>query len=741
MTMARETNPAVALRVFPRVLGVVMLWQVLQFAGGLVSFVSLWPAALAGVDGVPGAEFRGELLRGHAAVLLLGYLPTGLLLALLVYPFVRLWWRPGAGPWGVVWRTVVMCASSALLASAALVQFRPWLMTGMDGGHWYLKLQQQASPFVRAQLLPTLLRGIPAAAVCLAGAWYAVRLLRWLRPACPNGVARVTGLAAAAAIGVACFLLMQTPAAVPSPASAGGALPKPVMRARPNVLVIAGDSLRADHLSCNDGPPGLTPAIDSLAADGVNFRRCFTPVNGSVESMTSLLTGQYPHTHGLQHPYPGMEEAARLASGAPRLADLLSREGYETVVMGDAGSGMFEALPLGFDDVETAAGGSARSLLGESLCASYPILPLWLDNAVGRRLMPGLARSAPLMSPEVVTDRLVKRLRERAADARPFFWTVYFSCARLPYANGPDRASKITRPGYAGRHRSRLQFDPVQWPALMEAAIRSRGLTPEDREQVKALYAGSVSRFDDCVGRVLDALRRSGQLERTIVLITGDHGEDLFEPGCLPGHGAGFSGGDQSIHVPAVLHVPGGRGGRNVPDIVRSIDLAPTLLDLCGVTPDGRMEGVSLRSYLEGGTGSLGLAAYAESSRLFPRRLIPGERPLQSEPPLPPIEVSREADGRIVLKAEHRAAVLQTKERMLRTERWKLVFTPGEQRDILRLYDLASDPHCERDVGPLHPEVLSRLREHLWEWMRERRDHRIPEIFPKGEPSTGPGSI
>ena len=93
------------------------------------------------------------------------------------------------------------------------------------------------------------------------------------------------------------------------------------------------------------------------------------------------------------------------------------------------------------------------------------------------------------------------------------------------------------------------------------------------------------------------------------------------------------------------------------------------------------------------------------------------------------------------LKDKYQPLVIETKERVLRTERWKIVFTPGEDYSIIRLYDLQNDPHCERDVRSLYPLIFDAMESRLMKWMRQKEESRIhdifpPAMFPDGEPSS-----
>jgi hypothetical protein len=131
---------------------------------------------------------------------------------------------------------------------------------------------------------------------------------------------------------------------------------------------------------------------------------------------------------------------------------------------------------------------------------------------------------------------------------------------------------------------------------------------------------------------------------------------------------------------------------------------------------------------VEDEAADLGLAFYGETSYLFFKRQIPGEEPLEVPAMHETTFVDEDFDYHIVLKDEFHDAVVKTKERCLRTEDFKLVYTPGQHHPIHRLYHLESDPHCERDVKEEHPEMYRAMKKHLWAWIARHEEARIPEI-------------
>ena len=287
---------------------------------------------------------------------------------------------------------------------------------------------------------------------------------------------------------------------------------------------------------------------------------------------------------------------------------------------------------------------------------------------------------------------------------------------------------KWSDPKYRGPNKYQVYFDAAAFVTDTEWDRSYDKLAPAEKQHIIDLYDGCVSRFDDCVGRILDALERRGLMENTIVLITSDHGEDLFEPGATLTHGVSFNGGDQGNRIPCILYVPGAQP-REVDELVRNIDFAPTLLSLVGLEAEPEFDGVDLSPWIHGSERPTDLALYGETGFPFVRRHIPGETTLEV-PPLDTLTfVDASFDYHIVVRPEFREAVNLSKERCLQTRDWKIVFTPGAAGPIHRLYYLPDDPHCQRDVSGEHPEVFAKMRTRLWDWILEGREASESEIL------------
>ena len=185
---------------------------------------------------------------------------------------------------------------------------------------------------------------------------------------------------------------------------------------------------------------------------------------------------------------------------------------------------------------------------------------------------------------------MIERLTR--ARRRPLFLFLHTYAAH----NYGAASSDLTSLGASPEEIRRL-LDRLSSTSTLERleAIQSFGENEESRADLLKIYDATVRAADRLVGEVVDALRSSGRLDRTIVIITSDHGEELFEHGRF-GHGGALV--DEVLHVPLIIRGPG-IGARRVGQTVSLIDVAPTLRELCGFEQP-IVDGRSLVPFLEG---------------------------------------------------------------------------------------------------------------------------------------------
>ncbi len=188
--------------------------------------------------------------------------------------------------------------------------------------------------------------------------------------------------------------------------------------------------------------------------------------------------------------------------------------------------------------------------------------------------------------------RLVSRL---ASGNEPFFLNVFYSTTHPPFASEWPWYTRFADPAYAGESKFAMAqlTDPFD-------IIRRQGAPKEefDLDQIIDLYDGCVAQFDDEVGKMLAHLEACGLADNTIVVVYSDHGMEFFEHDTW---GQGNSAvGDFSPRIPLVIRDPRQPADGRIDQVVRSIDLAPTLLELAGAPAATSMDGVSLAGCLTG---------------------------------------------------------------------------------------------------------------------------------------------
>ena len=428
------------------------------------------------------------------------------------------------------------------------------------------------------------------------------------------------------------------------------------------VILVVSDTLRADHLGCHGYFRPTSPRIDTFATEGIRFATHISQAPYTLPSFTSIVTGQFGTTHkvlanpsGQDHNFPvGVDDHT------PVLADLFRAAG----------------APVRIEHGRYVGGGTLTASFDN--LANFPNHPKWFVRGYEYHVSvtPGTHR---MVGAEVLHHRLFPWLEQHRDE--DFFLFVHYWDVHGPYlAPAPHGA---TYP----EQRLGDQI-PVVKAADGSDYVRGWGpvaeLTPEGRAKIDA-YDGGINYFDEMFGRLLDHLDQLGIGQTAVVALTADHGESLAEHRVPFAHDELY---DSTIHVPLIVRAPGAvLCGRVVQGISQAVDIAPTLLDLAGLSEAARTEslqGRSLRPLMTGETQQLHAHGYSEWTRYLASRCI-------------------------------------------RNERYKLIhkFTGGlalarpEPKRVswVELYDLLEDPDETRDLSAELPEVTRELEEQLQEWV------------------------
>lgn len=358
------------------------------------------------------------------------------------------------------------------------------------------------------------------------------------------------------------------------------------MPARPNFLFLMTDQMQARVLE--PGHPCATPCLDRLAARGVRITRAYTTNAVCSPARASLMTGLLPHSHGVtQVNHCVHEYEANLVTDRPHWAQRLRAAGYRTGYFGKWHVDKPNELHrYGWEtDGSTptpAYRQRAKELAGEA--------PRWLregflggpEGFAAERFYGVTDRPAERRPMGVVCDLAAEYLAEVTAGDRP--WCCFVSLQE-PHDPFYTTAEQFDRYHRAFDRPDNWSDDLAGRPNLYRKSARVfAALDERQKREAAACYWGSITELDGQLGRLLDRLEAAGQADRTVVVLTSDHGELLGAHGLFQKNVGAY---EEVYNIPMVVAGPGVAAGRVCAARVGLHELAPTLLELAGLSPVG----------------------------------------------------------------------------------------------------------------------------------------------------------
>jgi N-acetylglucosamine-6-sulfatase len=364
------------------------------------------------------------------------------------------------------------------------------------------------------------------------------------------------------------------------------------LQQRPNVVVVMTDDQTLESMRVMKNVDRL------LARPGATFTQSIVSFALCCPSRATFLTGQYAHNHRVLSnvaPYGGYERLDHSTT----LPVWLRRGGYHTVHVGKHlnGYGLVREreVPPGWSEWYGSVDPSTYRYWGFTL------------NENGKLVR--YRRRADYQS-DVYARRAVEVIRRRAPKRQPFFLYVGFLAS---HAGGPrelDDPPSLKTPAPALRHRDRFLFEALPTPpSFNEQDVRDKPLAVRRRPGLEEFQIGALTEayqqqlesllaVDEAVARIVVALRRAGDLQKTFIVFTSDngyfHGEHRIPAGKVFLY-------EPAVRVPLIVRGPGISPGQHINDLVANIDLAPTIADAANVTPLRIVDGRSLLPLLQKG--------------------------------------------------------------------------------------------------------------------------------------------
>lgn len=322
--------------------------------------------------------------------------------------------------------------------------------------------------------------------------------------------------------------------------------------AQPNVVLISIDTLRPDFLGCYGHERDTSPAIDAFARAGTIFADVTAASPWTLLSHATMLTGQYPSTHGVK--------SWEFTLTTETLATWFKRAGYQTMAVVNSHN-------VGFEDYGLMRGYEKSDKHWE------------FEKEI---LATGKPGDRILNKGTQITKRAIQYMKDRDP-ARPFFLFVHYYDVHTDFTPDAEYERAFVNP-YSGR---------ASWKTseLIELRKQKVPLDDLDVRYLEEMYEAEIRTFDDKLARLFDYLDSSGLAQTTLVAITSDHGEEYFEHGGIL-HGRTMY--QEVLGIPLILRGPGVPSGNVVEMPVHLIDVAPTLFQLAGVSAPPRMDGLAL---------------------------------------------------------------------------------------------------------------------------------------------------
>lgn len=472
----------------------------------------------------------------------------------------------------------------------------------------------------------------------------------------------------------------------------------------PNLLLIGCDTLRTDRLL--DYPQNVAPFLKTLTAKGTLFARCYTPIARTAPSLTTLLTGTDPNTHGIAFNYIGDHQTCLPAEALPQI---LASHGYHTEAIADWAGSDLGKFTFGFQKkLLPEDQWNFRYLIRQGPKVLRLFLSLFTHNRFGRTFLPELYFLAGVPLTSQLGHLTRRRLSALARRKQPFCLTVFFSSCHPPFGSEYPYYRLYGDPAY--REASLFAMARLTDPFEI---LRSQREPREafDLDQIINLYAGCVRCFDDEVRAILHHLKRCRLDRNTVVVIFSDHGMELFEHGTW---GQGNSAiGEQSNRIPVLILDPHQPGQGIVHEIIRAVDIAPTLLERCGISPPANMEGISLLGFLTGKCPLPKLTACFKTGLWLTRP--PGIHPRHLCYPdiVDLLYIPDKTTGTLAIKPEYLEQIERARDIAVCQDQWKLVRLALNDTPRYLLFDLRTDPGCHEDVSDHFPDIVQKLQVYL----------------------------
>jgi len=353
-----------------------------------------------------------------------------------------------------------------------------------------------------------------------------------------------------------------------------------------NILLITIDTCRADKLSCYGHRKPTSPNIDALADQGFIFEKAFSASNWTKPATASLFTSLYPSTHQTN------TLVQRLPETLQCLPERFKAAGYHTAVISDNANispdfGFHQGTDYFFETSRKSM--TLFSILYMRLTQLSPSLGIRLNRLNRRDRI-----TIDTTHEEVMYSRFLEWI-ERIG-YKKFFANIHFNTPHGDYDPPPEydifaEDTEIEVP------RAQPAFGSV--------------FSKQQIQRLLSLYCGEIGYVDYIIGKIIKELRKTGLLEKTIIVITSDHGEEFYDH---KSWGHSHTMYNELLYIPMIFYIPDHPDApARIQNYVSILDIGPTLMSLVGLPDDPYLDGKNLTPLLEGSPNGVHDFIFAES--------------------------------------------------------------------------------------------------------------------------------
>lgn len=377
-----------------------------------------------------------------------------------------------------------------------------------------------------------------------------------------------------------------------------------------NVVLLSLDTLRADRLSCYGYYRATSPNIDKMAEESILFKETFSNGYFTMPSHMSILTSLYPLTHKINN-----QESEHLPLNFKTFAEIMKEEGYRTVWVGPLDNPHLN-LTLGFErgfdefysplwDKHTGYNKTLFSNIFEkNLDRQFFLFVhsyinhgsyIYTDAFNYKFSNPDYSGNLPKNMSTIHKLRFIKMKEDFKENPQSFFNAHYLTSEQKNELEHYLISDNLTGFNELIQEIGFANIPAEYHNAIMYYSVVASDPSEPDLLELSNSYDNGVFYVDSLFSEFLDELKQYGLLENTIIIITADHGEELFEHGGVD-HSNFY---DHTISVPLIINLPGLQKKVEVKELAQSVDILPTTLNLLGIMPLKNLQGKNLLQILE----------------------------------------------------------------------------------------------------------------------------------------------